>query len=313
MKELKVISKLFNQKDVLEVEGDKLAFKISVSNIETLTDAQLSELKVGDVVQKITGNQKHCYIVTYKEENHGICLSYFDAGYLETVSYDYTDGHWVFNSKDVCEVASKNSTLPVLRPTGTETLAESNIEELYNKYVLIDYSNMFVIGKFYVDSELNIVNFYGFASESGDLYMATSNDIYIDITWSDFMLYIFDSTNRYMTSEEIEEAVAGAGGTKLYKHSISGLPSLFGGTFVVISNSEGAVTNVSQLYLLINQGLNAYYQGPTSGKVFMCIMDPAQSKYYLIYSADAEPMFSTFSLSSYEITGSTITDTVTPL
>ena len=49
--------------------------------------------------------QKHNYIVTYKEEKHGICLSYYAAGYLETVSYDYTNGHWVYNSTDIFNMA----------------------------------------------------------------------------------------------------------------------------------------------------------------------------------------------------------------
>ena len=81
--------------------------KIETSNIEQLTDEQLSSLKVGDVVRKKTGNQEHCYIVTYKEENHGICMSYFAAGYSETISYDFTNNHWVFNSKDIVETQEK--------------------------------------------------------------------------------------------------------------------------------------------------------------------------------------------------------------
>ena len=74
---------------------------LEVSNITAMTDAELDALKPGDRVIKITGNQKHAYFVTYKEEKHGICISYFAAGYLETVSYDYTEGHWVYNSTDV--------------------------------------------------------------------------------------------------------------------------------------------------------------------------------------------------------------------
>ena len=85
-------------------------YKLPVSsNIQSLSDDLLNSLRVGDVVQKKTGNQKHCYIVTYKEEKHGICLSYFDgSGYIETISYDYNDGHWVYNSKDVFEGAGKS-------------------------------------------------------------------------------------------------------------------------------------------------------------------------------------------------------------
>ena len=82
-------------------------YKLPVSsNIQSLSDDLLNSLRVGDVVQKKTGNQKHCYIVTYKEEKHGICLSHFACGYSETISYDYVGGHWVFNSKDVSEVPS---------------------------------------------------------------------------------------------------------------------------------------------------------------------------------------------------------------
>lgn len=84
-------------------------YKLPVSSdIQHMSDDLLNSLRVGDVVQKKTGNQKHCYIVTYKEEKHGICLSYFACGYSETISYDYTDGHWVFNSKDVSEVPSES-------------------------------------------------------------------------------------------------------------------------------------------------------------------------------------------------------------
>ena len=77
---------------------------VDIPNITEMSDSQLNKLRVGDVVQKQTGDMKHCYIVTYKEEHHGICLSYFACGYTETVSYDYVDGHWVYNSTDVKEI-----------------------------------------------------------------------------------------------------------------------------------------------------------------------------------------------------------------
>lgn len=96
-------------------------YKLPVSsNIQSLSDDLLNSLRVGDVVQKKTGNQKHCYVVTYKEEKKGICLTYVDCGYMETISYDYTAGHWVYNSKDVCEVASlsgANFSGPITSPS----------------------------------------------------------------------------------------------------------------------------------------------------------------------------------------------------
>ena len=73
-------------------------------NINELSDEFIDNLKCGDIVQKITGEQKHAYIVSYKQEKHGICLTYVASGYSETISYDYTAGHWVFNSKDVASI-----------------------------------------------------------------------------------------------------------------------------------------------------------------------------------------------------------------
>ena len=107
MNDLRVNSKTtiaeFKRKHNFLVENS--AIKLDVSNIVSLTDDELNNLKCGDIVVKKTGNQKHNYIVTYKEEKHGICLSYYAAGYLETVSYDYTNGHWVYNSTDIFNMA----------------------------------------------------------------------------------------------------------------------------------------------------------------------------------------------------------------
>lgn len=78
--------------------------KFETSNIVSMSDEELDAIKCGDIIIKKTveGDRlhSHAYICTYKEDKHGICLSYFAAGYSETVSYDYTDGHWVYNSTD---------------------------------------------------------------------------------------------------------------------------------------------------------------------------------------------------------------------
>ena len=75
----------------------------TVTDITALTDAQLDALKVGDAVAKVTGNQKHLYLVTYKGEGagEGIVLTYNACGYGEAVAYDRTDSGWVYNSTDV--------------------------------------------------------------------------------------------------------------------------------------------------------------------------------------------------------------------
>ena len=102
-------------------------YKLPVSsNMEQLSDGLLNSLKVGDVVQKKTGEQKHCYIVSYKEEKHGICLTYVDgSGYMETISYDYTGGHWVFNSKDVTQVPSDSDIKEVIESASAGTIVDA--------------------------------------------------------------------------------------------------------------------------------------------------------------------------------------------
>ena len=85
----------------LGTEVEKMPKRFEVDDIENIDGDILDELKCGDIVAKMTGDMKHSYHVSYKEEQHGICLTYDACGYLETISYDYTDGEWVFNSKDV--------------------------------------------------------------------------------------------------------------------------------------------------------------------------------------------------------------------
>lgn len=73
-----------------------------VTNITAIDGEVLDSLQVGDKIVKVTGKQKHLYVVTYKGEGvgEGICLTYADAAGTETVSYDYTADGWVYNSTD---------------------------------------------------------------------------------------------------------------------------------------------------------------------------------------------------------------------
>lgn len=101
--------------------GGDIPDAIEVNNITDLSDDQIDGLKPGDLVIKKTGNQKHTYLVTYKEANQGICLTYTDASISETVSYDYSGGHWVYNSTDVTELGG--SELPALAGNSGKVLA----------------------------------------------------------------------------------------------------------------------------------------------------------------------------------------------
>lgn len=77
-----------------------------VSKINNISKEILNALKPGDIVQKITGKQKHAYVVSYKGDGagEGICLTYTDASVVETVSYDRSGSNWVYNSTDITEL-----------------------------------------------------------------------------------------------------------------------------------------------------------------------------------------------------------------
>jgi len=90
---------------------------IETTDITALTNAQCTKLKAGDVVLKKTGNAIHAYRVSYKEYQVGMCLTYTDASTSETVSYDYTGGHWVYNSTDITNLSDMLSRIQTLEAT----------------------------------------------------------------------------------------------------------------------------------------------------------------------------------------------------
>lgn len=90
---------------------------IETTDITALTNAQCTKLKAGDVVLKKTGNAIHAYRVSYKEYQVGMCLTYTDASTSETVSYDYTGGHWVYNSTDITNLSDMLSRIQILEAT----------------------------------------------------------------------------------------------------------------------------------------------------------------------------------------------------
>ena len=110
----KVMDKLSVKDNHLMVDGKEVIVKFVVENIKALSDDICNSLQCGDIVAKKTDNQYHLYQVTYKEDKHGICLTYQAAGLQETQSYDYIDGHWFYNSEDV--VNTNGMTNPMTSP-----------------------------------------------------------------------------------------------------------------------------------------------------------------------------------------------------
>ena len=125
-----------------------------VSNITGLTDEQINSLNCGDIVLKKDSSGLHAYIVSYKKSEVGICLTYTDASMVETQSYDYTGGHWVYNSEDKMplvnvEGASSGTIQDVLGLNSSGKLVKGSISggtKLYlHKLDLGDNSWVFLI------------------------------------------------------------------------------------------------------------------------------------------------------------------------
>ena len=126
-----------------------LPVKIKTSNITTLSTKDINKLKAGDIVLKKTGNQKHTYIVGYKEDKQGICLTYTDATVIETVSYDYdaTTKTWIYNSTDIGHVGGVEYTAGtgisitddvIANTKPYPTLYQHNVKIAYQNYGMFD-------------------------------------------------------------------------------------------------------------------------------------------------------------------------------
>lgn len=81
--------------------------KVEVTNITEIDSSIINNIDCGDIIIKNEDGNKHTYIVSYKENEQGICLTYTDASVVETVSYDYNSetGEWDYNSTDVTHIA----------------------------------------------------------------------------------------------------------------------------------------------------------------------------------------------------------------
>ena len=118
---------------------------VDVDNVNDLSDDVLNNLKAGDVIRKKTGNQYHSYRVSYKEDGQGICLTYCDASLVETVSYDYVDGHWVYNSTDSTDIGNPPSGTKLYR----HLISISNSNVAYNIYILSNNPNSLTANQLY--------------------------------------------------------------------------------------------------------------------------------------------------------------------
>jgi len=82
----------------------KKLIHLVVSDMTALTNEQCNSLHCGDIVLKEDSTGQHAYIVSYKKEDTGMCITYTDASCVETVSYDLIEGTWTYNSTDKADL-----------------------------------------------------------------------------------------------------------------------------------------------------------------------------------------------------------------
>ena len=102
--EAKAIQKSHLSQEVQDIL-DAAPKNIEVSNIKALTSEQCEALKPGDIVVKITGNDKHSYRVSYKGQT-GLCLTYADCENIETVAYEKENDAWAWDSTDITSIGT---------------------------------------------------------------------------------------------------------------------------------------------------------------------------------------------------------------
>ena len=107
-------------------------FVVECKDVKALSNSQINLLRCGDYLVKKDASGEHAYKVTFKKEGVGMCLTYMDASVIETQSYDYVDGEWVYNSEDktpnLLELPTNaNVVHKIPAPTST-TLTDEQIE-----------------------------------------------------------------------------------------------------------------------------------------------------------------------------------------
>ena len=156
----KLTDKFFNRViegpfQVSEDEAKKIAQEgvYLVSDVKSLSNEVISQLKAGDIVVKHDNSGNHPYIVSFRGET-GICLTYTDAYCVETQSYDKVGQNWVYNSEDKT-IYAESAMENIVDKDGHERfiegdidLAESvaeGIEKIYGKWSLTGTHLLLVI------------------------------------------------------------------------------------------------------------------------------------------------------------------------
>lgn len=155
---------------VERMKKNDLAIVSTTDNIKTLTTNDINKLRAGDIVLKEDSTGKHAYIVSYKKDGTGICMTYSDATYTETISYDYNavTKEWVYNSMDSTELVSKSYVDSLM----SGALKRAIVETLPTED--IDTNTIYMVLDSEASTQGNVYNEYLYINNSWELIGTTA-------------------------------------------------------------------------------------------------------------------------------------------
>lgn len=110
---------------------NRLREPIEVSDVTALTDEQCQGLKIGDTIIKVTGDSKHAYTVSYRNDEAGeMSIVYADHENIEEVYYEIRNDEWTYIQTDNynfnAAIAAVIDTMELNEETGDITVSYDN-------------------------------------------------------------------------------------------------------------------------------------------------------------------------------------------
>ena len=155
---------------VEKLKKNELTIVSTTDNIRALSTTDINKLRAGDIVLKEDETGKHAYVVSYKKDGTGICMTYTDATYAETISYDYNSvtKEWVYNSMDSIEFVSKSYVDSLM----SGALKREIVETLPTED--IDTNTIYMVLDSEASTQGNVYNEYMYINNSWELIGSTA-------------------------------------------------------------------------------------------------------------------------------------------
>ena len=310
----------------MDIEGKQLAEKpnvVPVESVSTLTDAQVRELRAGDIVVK----EDHTYIVSCKEDDE-MCLVYTDHTIIEEVWYHVVEGQWVYGQTDITRFSDWKGFNGVVnfRGHGVITLPIADNPKINGIYIAVnaDEDNS-ILGIFienyniYTGTTGVIIGYESYSTVRGS---ADSTATLTSTNYSDILKqYVYgaydlwdttptENSTKPVTSGGIYTALQNAGGTKLYKHTFDDTANVR--ILKLINTYPEPITNSQAVLNNIHLEFSGYAQGFFNSICLTAGYGGTNNSLYITY-LQLDTTNNTFEFKTTSIDLTQVTDTVTEL